>query len=215
MKTNFTTIGFLAAATVLLLAGRLPAQTFTRYQAEFAGSKVTIAGTSTIHDWTAEGQLIGGSLELDSAFPVDPAQKTAAPGKVNAKVSVTIPVRSLKCSSGPAMDTVMQNAMTMEKYPKIEYTLKELALRDPTEAGKPMRFNSEGELTVCGVKKVIRMPVTIEPAGAGKLKIVGTVPLKMTDFKIQPPAPKLALGMIKTGDDVQISLTWMIAVPAK
>lgn len=207
--------GLLVAAMALLLADRsLLAQTSTRYEAQF-GSKVTIAGTSTIHDWTADGQIIGGYLELDSAFPIDPAQKTAAPGKVNAKASVSIPVRSLKCSSGATMDAVMQNAMNMEKFPKIEYALKELALRDATEAGKPMRFNSEGELTVSGVKQSIHMPVTIESLAGGKLKITGTVPLKMTDFKIQPPAPKLAMGMIRTGDDVQITLTWLIAVPAK
>jgi hypothetical protein len=33
----------------------------------------------------------------------------------------------------------------------------------------------------------------------------------MTDFKIDPPAPKIALGMIKTGDDVKLIFEWMVA----
>jgi hypothetical protein len=33
----------------------------------------------------------------------------------------------------------------------------------------------------------------------------------MTDFKIEPPAPALALGMIKTGDDVKLIFDWTVA----
>jgi hypothetical protein len=36
------------------------------------------------------------------------------------------------------------------------------------------------------------------------------VALKMTDFKIQPPAPKVALGLIKTGDDVKLKFQWEV-----
>jgi hypothetical protein len=35
--------------------------------------------------------------------------------------------------------------------------------------------------------------------------------MKMTDFKIEPPAPKIALGAIKTGDEITISFEWMTA----
>jgi hypothetical protein len=49
------------------------------------------------------------------------------------------------------------------------------------------------------------------PLGNGKLKISGRTFLKMTSFKIDPPAPKLALGLIKTGDDVKIQFDWVVA----
>ena len=32
--------------------------------------------------------------------------------------------------------------------------------------------------------------------------------VKMTSFGIQPPAPKIALGLISTGDDVKIAFEW-------
>lgn len=212
-KHSLAVLGSLVATMALLLAHPpLSAQTLTRYEAQF-GSKVSIDGTSTVHDWTVEGQIIGGYLELDPAFSLDPA-KPAAPGKVNAKVTVTIPVRSLK-SGKTSMDAVMQEAMKMPQFSKIEYVLTELVLRDPPKTGEPMRFNSNGELTVSGVKKTIGMPVGIESMGEGKLKVTGTVPLKMTAFGIKPPAPKLALGLITTGDDVKITFTWIIAVPKK
>ena len=47
-----------------------------------------------------------------------------------------------------------------------------------------------------------------------KLKVAGATKLKMTDFKIDPPAPKIALGAIKTGDDVKLTFEWLTQVKA-
>jgi len=33
----------------------------------------------------------------------------------------------------------------------------------------------------------------------------------MTDHGIKPPSPALAMGLIKTGDDVKVSLEWVLA----
>jgi hypothetical protein len=57
----------------------------------------------------------------------------------------------------------------------------------------------------------------VTPQGEKKLKITGTANIKMTDFKIEPPAPKIALGLIKTGDPVKIIFDWNVmqrAAPA-
>jgi len=54
------------------------------------------------------------------------------------------------------------------------------------------------------------MPVNVLPLGEKKLKISGTTTVKMTDFKIEPPAPKIAMGMIKTGDEVKLIFDWMV-----
>ena len=57
----------------------------------------------------------------------------------------------------------------------------------------------------------ITMPVNVLPLGDKKLKISGSTTVKMTDFKIEPPAPKIALGLIKTGDPVKIIFDWNVA----
>jgi hypothetical protein len=49
----------------------------------------------------------------------------------------------------------------------------------------------------------------MEGLEGNKLKFSGTNSLKMTDFGIKPPAPALALGLIKTGDDVKVSFEWV------
>lgn len=170
------------------------------------GSKLKMDGTSTIHDWTVESSLIGGTLEWDAAF--DTAPKA---GKVpGAKVESLILVRSLK-SGKSAMDAVMQDAMKAEQHTKITYKLKELTLKEvPASAGAPMQFESDGEITVSGVTKPLKMPVTAVREG-DKLKITGQATLKMTDHDIKPPAPAVGLGLIKTGDEVKITFDWVTA----
>jgi hypothetical protein len=54
------------------------------------------------------------------------------------------------------------------------------------------------------------MPIQVTPMAGKKLKISGTTTVKMTDFKIDPPAPKIALGMIKTSNDVKIMFDWIV-----
>ena len=86
---------------------------------------------------------------------------------------------------------------------------------EPKSANGPAEFDTTGDLTISGVKKSIQMPVTIERTDGGKLKISGAIALKMTDFKIEPPAPKIAMGLIKTGDDVKLTLEWVLAKAAE
>src|SRR5689334_21960581 len=107
-----------SALLFALIASNLRGQDLSRFDAQ-PGSKVKIDGTGNIHDWTVEGQIIGGHLELDSNFLKDP-QKTAVGTKVNGKVEATIPVRSIK-SGKKTMDEVMHDAMHQTTFPKVEY----------------------------------------------------------------------------------------------
>jgi polyisoprenoid-binding protein YceI len=196
---------FVVASALTLAAG-------DRYEATSLGHKVRIEGTSTIHDWTMEGQIIAGFLEFDTAVKWDPASEGlagATPGKpVSAKAQANIPVRSIK-SGKSSMDSVMQDAMKQSAFPRIEYRLNEMVLKEH-KAGGPFVFDTKGELAVSGVTNKISMPVVIQPAGENKLKVSGTNALKMTSFGVQPPAPKIALGAIKTGDDIKIVFDWVL-----
>jgi len=211
-------IRILFGAAWLPLAISLSAQTFTRYDAQPAGSKVKLAGDSSLHEWTMEGTIIGGFLEIDSAVKIDTAEKTIAGltgGKVNTRAQVSIPIRSIK-SGKSSMDSAMQDAMNQKTFPKIEYRLSELVLKDmPHAAGTPFQFESTGELSMNGVTNKISMPVTIDRVDKSKLKITGSVPLKMTAFHIKPPTlTVLGLG-IKTDDNVKVSVDWLVAPQEK
>ena len=64
-----------------------------RYQGSPRGSSVKIDGTSTVHDWTVEGKLIGGYMEVDGSFPADLNVATVPALPALPKVMVQIPVR--------------------------------------------------------------------------------------------------------------------------
>jgi polyisoprenoid-binding protein YceI len=173
------------------------------------GSSVKIDGTSTLHDWTIIGALISGSLEIDSKFLSDPTK--AAPGKVPAKCDVGIPVRTLK-SGKTSMDNVTYQAMDMKTYPKIEYRLSELTLKEtPKSAAGPWTFDSKGQLVIHGVTNNVTFPVTMSREGKN-VKTSGAVNLKMSDYKVPPPAPSiLGLAPIKTGDEIKLAFDWLTA----
>lgn len=209
--TNMKMRSLISAGTILLFSllfslSAAAAETVT-YRAQ-PGGKLRIDGTSTIHDWTVESSLIGGSLELESNFPLT-ASATPPPktGQVNAKANVLIRVSSLK-SGKPSMDSVMHAAMKEKEYPQITYVLKQLSLKS-VKAGEPLKFDSVGLLTISGFTRPVEMEVTIEPVEKGRLKVVGQTQLKMTDFGIQPPAPTIGAGLIKTADDVKITFEWL------
>ena len=141
-KTRKTIGGICAAA--LLLASSAHAAELDTYWAERKGSKVTVAGDSTVHAWTVEADLIGGTMKLDSSFPLD--GKTADV-KVTPVVNVTIPVRNLK-SGKEKMDNVMLQAMKQDD-PKNKFIKYDPDQNDAHGKGKPMEYDTTGTLTVC------------------------------------------------------------------
>jgi hypothetical protein len=207
------------AALFLLTAATLTAADMTRFDAR-PGSKVRIEGTSSIHDWQIESKIIGGYLEVGPNFPTEPGQ-AVQPGKVEAKSDAFITVRSLQSLEkdgspySKSMDDVVYEKLKEPTNKRILYHLKELVLKEaPKSKEAPYVFDSKGELIVGGVTNQISMPVNVTPLGDKKLKITGTVKVKMTDFQITPPAPKVALGLIKTGDQVTLNFDWMLAQKA-
>jgi polyisoprenoid-binding protein YceI len=205
-RTDRSRIAAIVTAATLMFAAAASAQT-VRYEPQPTGSKMKMEGTSTIHDWTVESPTIGGFIEADPNFP-ESALKD--PKSARPDVQVFIPVETLK-SYAEAMDAVMQDHMNMEKYPRIEYRLTELKPRSAPGAAGPLKFYAVGALTVSGTTQTVSMPVTIERIDKTKIKVVGSTPLKMTDFDVEPPAPRI-LGMptIKTGDDITISFEWLL-----
>ena len=55
---------------------------------------------------------------------------------------------------------------------------------------------------------IVTMERIASPDGE-MLKFAGSKVVKMTDFKIPPPSPKLAGGMIKTGNEVTVKFEWV------
>jgi polyisoprenoid-binding protein YceI len=193
-----------------LTAGLLVAQAHAqavRYNAQPGGSKATVAGDSSIKTWTMESGVIGGFMEVDTNFPESALTDPAAAKPVT---SVYVPVRSLK-SGKTTMDERMQETMSMTNYQRIEYKVIELKPKSKAGATGPLAFDAVGILTIVGKPITNTMPVTIEKKD-GKLNIVGSAPIKLSQFGIKPPIIALPLlPDITVYDDLKVDFVWTLA----
>ena len=202
MTTRLFRLAGKFALPVLLTLPLCAAENWVRFDALPTGSKAKVDGTSTIHDWTVESRLIAGYVEFESGFNLE----QPAPGKVNARCVVSIPARPLK-SDSTRMDTVMYEHIKQKDYPRIEYRLTEMTLKEaPKTPDAPFLFDTNGELAVAGVTNKVQMPVAMTRVGKDKLKFTGSTAVKMTSFGIQPPT---LVGILSTVDDVKISFEWL------
>lgn len=212
LKTLLVAVNLFALAALPLAAADV-----VRLDTTPTGNKIRMEGTSTIHDWQCEGTIIGGFVEVGPGFPAKPGAD-AKPGKVDAKSSVFIPVRSLKSIKkdgkpyDTAMDKRMYEALDEVNHKRIAFTLTELTLKEaPKAADAGWTAEAVGELTVAGVTNKITMPVVVTPLAENKVKFAGSTTIKMTDFKVTPPAlTVMGLG-IKTGDEVKLFFEWVAA----
>jgi polyisoprenoid-binding protein YceI len=205
-----------AAAVAFSLAPVFHAGAQTRYNTQPAGTSVTIAGTSTGHDWEMAGQMIGGFIEFGAGVTLDKSQ--AAPGglqgdRIPAKAHAIIPVSAIHSKADhlpEVMDDLMQKSMKAADFPRIEYTLAEMTFKGAHTAGKPFDCDTKGDLVIAGKTNKVSFPITVEPLEDGKIKVTGAAAVKMTDYGVDPPAPNFGLGMMRCGDDVKIQFDWTL-----
>jgi polyisoprenoid-binding protein YceI len=211
----------IAGGFALLMAAALPVQAADQaiiYRSS-SGSKMKIEGTANmIHTtWWVQATFIIGSLQVGPGFPTEPGQ-AVTPGRVEAQATnVAITVRSLKSVEKDGkpydekMDEIMYEHLKVEQYPAIRYRLDELTLKEaPKSTDAPYVFESKGQLAIAGITNPVSMTVNVLPLEGKKLKITGSTSVKMSDYKVGPVAPKIALGIIKTGDAVKLDFEWML-----
>lgn len=178
--------------------------------------KVRIEGTSSIDDWQVESRSIEGFLEASPEF-LHPGQRNSLSANA-ARVDIVIEVHSLKSVEKDGkpfsnkMDEIMYESLQARTNPKIRYRLDHLVLK---HAGKShdaaSEYDAHGFVTVAGVTNEIAMPIHVQLLSPGQVRVWGSGTIKMSEFRIEPPSPKIALGLIKTGDDVKLLFDWVWA----
>jgi len=168
--------------------------------------KVTIAGTSNIHEYTASttnvrvtqarlGAVLGGHF-CDNALK---------PGAVD-MFEISIAAATLTSPKGEALDKNMRKALKTDQFPEITFRLTKL---DPT--GKPAgAARAVGMLKIAGVEREVAMDITTKPDGE-KLVVQGRLELLMTDYGVKPPVAMM--GMLKTDPKVTVTFETVLAVP--
>jgi polyisoprenoid-binding protein YceI len=169
-----------------------------------ADSKLNLAGSSNVHDWSCASTAFAAKVEVDSGFALRPFSQIAKP---ITKVSVTIPVKSLKCGKNK-MDENMYKALNETQYPDIQYTLESYTIDLATVTAETFVANTVGDLTVAGKTIKVSIPITTSRPLGGSARGEGTVALKMTDFGIKPPVA--LLGTLRTRDAITISFNVLL-----
>lgn len=186
-----------AAALVALTARAAAAQETARVNVA-PDSKLWIEGTSNLHGWSCKAEKLEANIELDKAAA---AQVSLAPPKALRRVEVKVPVKSLKCGHG-AMDNNLYKALNADAAPEIDYILATFEAA-PGDSRDTFTLKTVGTLKIAGKEKSIAMDVVANRMPDGTLTATGVVPVKMTDFGIQPPTA--IFGRLKTGDEVKVN----------
>lgn len=148
---------------------------------------ITIAGTSTMHDWTMTSKEATCQAVIETDANGNPTRVTS--------LLITIQAESLK-SGKSAMDKNAYNALKTDKNKQITFQLASAQISDKSVA-------SSGNLTIAGTSKQTDVTANFEVLGNKSIKFTGIKKIKMTEYKVEPPT--FMFGSIKTGDDLTIT----------
>lgn len=199
---------------VIIAVGASTEQAWTeRYDADPSGSHLTVTGTSTVHDWTAETRRIDGSLIVhEEELALFWASSEPLPRPLTPTVRVEIPVTSLT-SGKRGMDEKMRDALKAATHPTITYRLSlATIIARRTDHGEDVEgrltIETQGVLSVAGTERTVAIPMRVRRLSENHLEISGDTSLCMTDFGIKPPTAMV--GMLRAGDVVHVRWTWVV-----
>lgn len=177
-------------ATLLLVFCVLTSALYAQeHYSQQAPTSITIAGTSTIHDWT----MISNNVTCKAEFDIN-----ANGDIVNLKaLQVTLPAESLK-SGKSGMDKNAYSALKTDKHKQIAFELVAAGISNQT-------IHTQGKLKIAGVEKPVEVEATYTMLSGGRLQAKGSLKLLMTDYGVEPPT--FMFGSVTTGNELTISFT--------
>jgi polyisoprenoid-binding protein YceI len=152
------------------------------------GSRITVAGTSTVHDWACTAASVTGTL--------DGAATDAALTGLTA-LTVTVPVNALDCENG-TMNGKLREALGASA---LRFTLG--SARVGSVNGGRFGVDATGQLTIHGTTRAQRIQAQGQALGGGRFRFTGSFPVVMSEFGVSPPTAMM--GALRTGDRVTVS----------
>ena len=167
-------------------------------------ARVTIAGTSNIHAYTASTTVVRVTRAQLAAGIAGPNfwEGIVKLGALEA-FEVAIPAANL-ASPKEGLDKNMHKALKVEQHPDITFRLLRI---EPAAAGA---LKAVGLLKIAGVEHEVALAIKTQRVESG-LAVKGDLTLLMTDYGIKPPTAML--GMLKTDPKVTVTFETVVAVP--
>lgn len=174
------------AMVLLLTASHIFGQTNYVLNKDY---KLTINGGSNLHDWSENVTKAGATASVtwngNGSFTIS-------------GLTVTVDVQSIKSSEGGIMNGKTYKALKSDSHPTITFTLT--SPLQVSQGGTSVA--ATGNLNVAGVSRAITIHAKVNSSPNSNINIEGSVPLKMTDFGIDPP--NALFGALKVSNDVSI-----------
>lgn len=177
----------LALIVCMLGASALMAQV----QFHAASSDISIAGTSTLHDW----EMQSTKSTVAAAFTLDNAGKPTALNSLSFSMDPT----SLK-SGKESMDDNAYKALKTSNYKVIKFVASSGTITPA--GGANYTVKASGVMTIAGSSVNTDVVATCTLGADGTITCNGLKAIKMTQYGVKPPT--FMMGTIKTGDDLNI-----------
>ncbi len=177
-------------ALVWVMVGLLPiALGAQNFKLDNGQGKVSVTGTSSLHDWEEIAEQKSGTMALGL---------NGESFSINA-LDFAVEAESLK-SGKSGMDKNTYKALMTDKHKQIVYKYESTKSISSSGANS-YKVVAVGKLTIAGKTNGIEMDLDLKVDG-DKVLLKGSKALKMTDYGIEPP--KALMGTIKTGDDIVV-----------
>lgn len=170
----------------LMISGVAPSWAQVAYK-QNATSKLELTGTSTLHNWEMTSKEV--SCQVNFTLNAD-----GTPATLDG-LKVSLPAESLKSGKG-AMDKNAYNSLKTDQHKNITF----VAATGKFDQGK---VKLSGSLTISGTSQNIELEAVCKVQPDKSLQCKGTKPLKMSDYKVEPPT--FAFGTVKTGNDITVN----------
>lgn len=175
---------------LLLVIGNCNSLVAQESRVVLSESKLTVFGTSNLHDWEIQAKAMSGK----STLAIE-----ASDLKAIKSLDFAVEVEQLK-SGKSGMDNNTFKALNSKTYKTINYKLVSVTKITEISAGN-FTVETQGDLTISGVTKRINQTFTVKIIGK-KAVFSGKTKIDMTVYGVKPPTA--LMGTIKTGKDVTV-----------
>jgi hypothetical protein len=204
-RTLVTALGGALAVALLTQPAAARGEEAPASTLKLVSSRVTLAGTSNIHPYTASttaARVVRVQVARGVISEGGITDAILKPGGLEA-FEIAIPAATLS-SPKEGLDKNMHKALKVTEHPDITFRLLRL------EAADAGALRGVGVLKIAGVEREVALTLKARLADA-TVTVTGELQLLMTDFGITPP--KAMLGMLKTDPKVTVTFDTVLGVP--
>lgn len=187
----------------------------TRFAAA-APSTVVLDGSSNVADWQCRGSEIDARM-LVATTPehLNAVIDRIEDGNVGAWITsplpphfptpdftLRIPVAAFKCGNR-VMENDMRRALKAEAHPAIEFAFRQVVggIEHDIDGGV-YRARITGDLSLAGATRRLDIPVTAQRVSPARFRLRASLPLRMTEFGVEPPTA--LFGAIRARDALTV-----------